>query len=138
MQDTNEGSASAAAGLSGLDTRAMARHAGSAAKLLRALASRPRLMILCVLAEGETSVGDLNRRVPLSQSALSQHLAVLRRDHLVTTRRQSQTIYYALRQGPALDVIETLHSIYCVPAKRQCRKGAQWGEGRQPRRKAEE
>ncbi|MGD8383973.1 MAG: metalloregulator ArsR/SmtB family transcription factor [Lysobacterales bacterium] len=115
----------------------MTRHAGSAAKLLRALASRPRLMILCVLAEGEISVSELNRRVPLSQSALSQHLAVLRRDHLVSTRRQSQTIYYALRQGPALDVIETLHSIYCGPAVRQPRKGAQRGEGRQPRCKAE-
>jgi DNA-binding transcriptional ArsR family regulator len=51
--------------------------------------------------------------VDLSQSALSQHLAVLRSDGLVTTRREAQTIYYALADGPAQRIIETLHGIYC-------------------------
>lgn len=88
-------------------------HAGSASRLLKALANESRLMILCILSEGELSVGELNQRVQLSQSALSQHLSVLRRDGLVATRRESQTIYYSLVPGPASRVIEVLHDIYC-------------------------
>lgn len=91
----------------------MAAHAESAAGLLKAMANPARLQILCVLGEGELSVGQLNQRIPLSQSALSQHLAVLREDQLVSTRRESQTIYYAVRNGPALDVIRVLHSHFC-------------------------
>lgn len=94
----------------------MRRHADEASQLLKALANENRLMILCALAEGEHSVGELNRRISLSQSALSQHLAVLRRDGLVNTRRQSQTIFYALVDGPAARLIELLHEIYCGPA----------------------
>lgn len=59
-----------------------------------------------------------NAHVDLSQSALSQHLAVLREDGLVTTRREAQTIYYALAEGPARDIMETLHDIYCNDAAR--------------------
>jgi DNA-binding transcriptional ArsR family regulator len=70
-------------------------------------------MILCALAEGEHSVGQLNDRIELSQSALSQHLAVLRRNGLVETRRESQTIYYSLSEGPAAKVIDLLHDMYC-------------------------
>ena len=73
-------------------------------------------MILCALAEGEHSVGQLNDRIELSQSALSQHLAVLRRDGLVETRRESQTIYYSLSEGPAAKVIDLLHDMYCGDA----------------------
>lgn len=91
----------------------MRAHAGDAARLLRALANDKRLMLLCLLFDGERSVGELNARVDLSQSALSQHLAVLRQDGLVRTRRDGQTILYALADGPALRVIETLHGIYC-------------------------
>ena len=91
----------------------MKRHAGDAVQLLKALANENRLMILCTLSEAEHSVGELNDRISLSQSALSQHLAVLRRDGLVTTRRESQTIYYALADGPAARVIELLHDMYC-------------------------
>lgn len=91
----------------------MGRHAQSAAELLKALANPHRLLILCVLGEGELSVGALNARIPLSQSALSQHLAVLRRDGLVTTRRESQTIFYRVTTGPALDLIRVLHAHYC-------------------------
>jgi DNA-binding transcriptional ArsR family regulator len=88
-------------------------HAGEATRLLKALANESRLMIMCNLSEGELTVGQLNELIPLSQSALSQHLALLRRDGLVKTRRQAQTIYYSLVEGPASQVIGVLHDIYC-------------------------
>jgi len=88
-------------------------HAGDATRLLKALANESRLMILCNLSGGEMTVGALNGLVPLSQSALSQHLALLRRDGLVETRREAQTIYYSLVDGPAASVIGVLHEIFC-------------------------
>jgi DNA-binding transcriptional ArsR family regulator len=103
--------------------RDMNAHAESAARLLKAMANPSRLQILCVLGEGELSVGSLNERVPLSQSALSQHLGVLRQDGLVATRRESQTIYYRVQPGPALEVIRVLHGHFCGTARRS-RKGA--------------
>lgn len=90
-------------------------HAGDASRLLKALANESRLMILCLLAGGERSVGQINEGVDLSQSALSQHLAVLRNEGLVSTRRDAQTIYYSLREGPARRVVQLLHDIYCGP-----------------------
>ena len=96
-----------------IDPGAMRAHAADASRLLRALANEKRLMLLCTLVEGEKSVGALNAEIDLSQSALSQHLAVLRADGLVSTRREAQTIYYALADGPAHRIIETLHGIYC-------------------------
>lgn len=98
----------------------MRAHAGDAVRLLKALANEKRLMILCMLVEGERSVGELNARLDLSQSALSQHLAVLREDGLVDTRREAQTIYYALAEGPAERIIETLHGIYCASSPPLC------------------
>ncbi len=95
----------------------MQLHAADAAGLMKALGNESRLMILCVLAEGERSVGDLNTVVPLSQSALSQQLARLRQQGLVKTRRESQTIYYSLAEGPADRVIKLLHEIYCGTAE---------------------
>jgi len=92
---------------------ALGEHAASAAELLKALANPHRLQVLCVLGEGELSVGELNSRIPLSQSALSQHLAVLRADDLVRTRRESQTIFYRIAAGPALDLIRVLHDHFC-------------------------
>ena len=89
-------------------------HADAAALLLRALANPQRLLILCNLADGELSVGELNARLPLSQSALSQHLAVLRENEIVITRKVAQTVYYSLTDGPAAEVIGTLHGIYCA------------------------
>ena len=91
----------------------MRAHAADASRLLKALANEKRLMLLCLLAEGERTVSELNARLDLSQSALSQHLAILRDDGLVTTRREAQSIYYGLAQGPAQRVIDTLHDIYC-------------------------
>ena len=96
----------------------MREHASDAAGLMKALGNESRLMILCVLAEGERSVGELNTLIPLSQSALSQQLARLRQQGLVNTRRESQTIYYSLASGPADRVINLLHDIYC--GKEEC------------------
>ncbi|HUF82643.1 MAG TPA: metalloregulator ArsR/SmtB family transcription factor [Burkholderiales bacterium] len=92
----------------------MARHADEAACLLKALAHPARLLVLCQLVEGERSVGDLQPITGLSMSALSQHLAVLREMALVTTRRESQTIYYALADGPAIGVLDALYAAYCA------------------------
>ena len=72
-----------------------------------------RLMILCVLVEGEFSVGQLNDRIDLSQSTLSQHLAILRRSGAVQTRRDAQTIYYSLRDARVRALMECLYGIYC-------------------------
>lgn len=88
-------------------------NAAQAARLLRALSNENRLMLLCLLFEGEKTVGELNESLDLSQSALSQHLAVLREEGLVKTRRAGQSIHYGLASPPAQQVIETLHSIYC-------------------------
>lgn len=101
---------------------AMQEHAQSAADLMQALSNPHRLMVLCVLAEQELCVSELNERLPLSQSALSQHLALLRKQGLVQTRRQSQTIYYSVAQGPALAIVQLLHNHFCgdptaIPAK---------------------
>ncbi len=101
---------------SGLDLDAMRGHAGAAAQLLKALANENRLLLLCTLAEGELSVGQLNERVTLSQSALSQHLALLRRDGLVKTRRAAQQVFYSVAPGPAHEIIATLHDLYCGTA----------------------
>jgi len=96
-----------------LDFDAMQRKAADAVSLLKGLANESRLMIVCVLSEGELSVGQLNRRIELSQSALSQHLAVLREQGLVQTRRESQTIFYRLADSAAIDIIRLLHAAYC-------------------------
>jgi DNA-binding transcriptional ArsR family regulator len=88
-------------------------NAAQAARMLRALSNENRLMLLCMLFEGERTVSELNESLTLSQSALSQHLAVLRDEGLVRTRREAQKIYYGLSSRPAQRIVETLHSIYC-------------------------
>jgi len=87
--------------------------AGEAASLLKAMSNPHRLMILCRLGASEASVGELQADSGLSQSSLSQHLAVLRQRKLVGTRREAQTIYYSLSDPAVRDVIETLMKIYC-------------------------
>jgi DNA-binding transcriptional ArsR family regulator len=87
--------------------------AAAAATLLRSLANERRLLLLCQLGDGELSVGTLQSRLGLSQSALSQHLAVLREEGILSTRRQAQTIYYRISDPAAAKVIETLASIFC-------------------------
>lgn len=82
-------------------------------RLLKAMASEARLQILCLLYEREHSVSELTARVGLSQPALSQHLARLRAERLVTTRRQAQTVYYALDSERVRYLLEVLHRLYC-------------------------
>ena len=91
----------------------MQEHASQAANLLKALANENRLMIMCTLLAGELSVGELNARIPLSQSALSQHLAGLREAGLVSTRKVAQTVYYQVCGNEASKIIAVLHSLYC-------------------------
>ncbi len=88
-----------------------------AANLLKSMSNESRLLILCNLAEGEKSVGELQELVELSQSALSQHLAVLRRDGLVSTRRSAQSIFYSLASEPAKAIMGTLYAYFCAPNK---------------------
>jgi ArsR family transcriptional regulator, virulence genes transcriptional regulator len=95
----------------------MDAQAETAAELLKAMASPQRLRVLCLLLDGERSVGQINEQVDLSQSALSQHLAVLRESHLVNTRRQAQTVFYSVAPGPVDAIIRTLHGIYCKPSR---------------------
>jgi DNA-binding transcriptional ArsR family regulator len=87
--------------------------AARAATLLRLLGNERRLMILCQLTDGELSVGQIQPRVGLSQSALSQHLALLRDEGTVATRREAQTVYYRIADPAALRVIATLAEMFC-------------------------
>ena len=103
-----------------IDPEAMRANAGRASELLKALANDKRLMILCLLVEGERSVGDLNARLALSQPALSQHLKLLRDQRLVDTRRDGQSILYSLVPGPAQRILLTLHDVYCGEGQRLC------------------
>jgi len=97
----------------------MDTQAEAAADFLKAMANPQRLRVLCVLLEGERSVGEINAQVALSQSALSQHLAVLRESQLVVTRREAQTVFYSVPPGPAHDVLEVLHAAFCAQADAQ-------------------
>ena len=89
--------------------------AGAAEALLKAVANKNRLIILCELLQGEVSVTRLQQAIQLSQSALSQHLARLRADNLVSTRRESQTIHYTLASDNVRELINLLYRLYCAP-----------------------
>lgn len=91
----------------------MQENAAKASSLLKSMANETRLMILCQLAAGEKSVGELLESIPLSQSALSQHLAILRRERLVETRRSAQSVFYVLASQDVVAVMETLYCLYC-------------------------
>lgn len=95
----------------------MRTKASVAAGFLKILANRRRLMILCELLRGERSVSELAGVVGLSQSALSQHLAKLRRGHLVRTRRESQTVHYSIADPGVIKVIGALYDLYCRPSR---------------------
>ena len=95
------------------DPEILSARAGEAARLLEELANPRRLMILCELADGERSVGELVAVVGLQQAALSQHLARLRAARLVRTRRVSQMVFYRLSSPAAVAVINTLADIFC-------------------------
>lgn len=96
---------------------AMNDAAEQASALLKALANRHRLLVVCQLLEGERSVGELAERLGIRDSTVSQHLALMRKDGLVTTRRDAQTIWYAIASPEARAVIETLYRLYCKPQK---------------------
>lgn len=96
-----------------LDPVQFESRASDAAKFLKSLANTHRLMILCQLGEREMAVGQLLKTTTLSQSALSQHLSVLRDEGLVGTRRSGQTIYYRITHPAASQLIATLASIFC-------------------------
>ncbi len=97
-----------------MDIHGLKEKSAQASRLLKSLANDRRLLILCHLSESEKSVGELERLVDLSQSALSQHLARLRRDDLVQTRREAQTIYYSIASLEAGEVLKTLYKLYCA------------------------
>ena len=102
--------------LNHIDFQQFEASAGKAAALLRTLSNERRLMILCQLGERELQVGALQPLVGLSQSALSQHLAVLREERLVATRREGQAVFYRIADPAALRVIATLAEIFCPPS----------------------
>lgn len=93
--------------------KVMSRKVDEAAALMRALSHGARLKVLCELASGERSAGDLVESSGLSQSALSQHLARLREEGLVSTRREAQTIYYSVSDPKVLRVVRLLYELYC-------------------------
>ena len=87
--------------------------AAHAVELLKAMANEWRLMILCQLSEGEKTVSELQDILGLSQSALSQHLAVLRRERVVRSRKEGQSVSYSLAGDDATRVMHTLHDVFC-------------------------
>jgi DNA-binding transcriptional ArsR family regulator len=91
-------------------------NAGRASSLLRAMANKQRLVILCHLGESEKTVGALRTEIGLSQSALSQHLAILRRDGLVQARRAGTSVVYSLASAEAAAMMATLYGLFCDPA----------------------
>jgi DNA-binding transcriptional ArsR family regulator len=89
--------------------------ADEASELLKALANRHRLIIICQLLEKERSVGELAALLKIRHSTVSQHLALLRKDGLVTARRDGQTIWYSIGSAQARELVRTLYRIYCAP-----------------------
>ena len=97
-----------------MNLQMMEENAPQAVALLKAMANERRIFILCLLLEGELSVGQIAEKLELSQSALSQHLGWLRKDELVSTRKESQTVFYSLNSEEVKSVIQLLHDLYCT------------------------
>jgi len=98
-----------------MDVDVMEAAADRASDLLKALSNRHRLLIICQLIDGERSVGDLAEFLGLRVSTVSQHLALLRKDGLVSARREAQTIFYSIASEPAREVLAALYRVYCTP-----------------------
>lgn len=96
------------------DMEQMSEAADKASALMRTLGHKGRLLILCQLASGEKSVGELSDSLDIPQSPLSQHLSRMRKEGLVKTRRQAQSIYYSLKADEAGKIIECLYNLYCA------------------------
>jgi DNA-binding transcriptional ArsR family regulator len=101
-----------------LDIEALLANARDASEFLKALSHEARLVILCLLAEGEKSVSELEEVLSLRQPAVSQQLARLRSDNLVDTRRDGKNIYYSLARPEVVEVIGALHRAFCQPSTR--------------------
>jgi DNA-binding transcriptional ArsR family regulator len=112
-----------------IDVKQMQSAAGAASDLLKALANPHRLMILCQLSEGERSVGELAAFLGIRDSTVSQHLAILRRDDLVGSRRDGQTIHYSISSAPARELVEVLYRSYCAPLA-NCRPAKSYARGK--------
>ena len=93
----------------------MATAAQKASDLMKTLGHKDRLMILCHLAGGEKSVGQIADLLEIPQSPLSQHLSRMRKEGLVDTRREAQTIFYSLKSGEASRIVEVLYELFCAP-----------------------
>ncbi|MBI5264252.1 MAG: helix-turn-helix transcriptional regulator [Bradyrhizobium sp.] len=100
----------------------MERAADEASDLLKALSNRHRLLIICQLIEGERSVGELAEFLNLRDSTVSQHLALLRKEDLVSARRDAQTIYYSIASDPAREILKTLYQAYCAPKSQRTKR----------------
>jgi DNA-binding transcriptional ArsR family regulator len=103
-----------------IEAKAMEAAADRASDLLKALANRHRLLIVCQLVDGEQSVGELAKRLGIRDSTVSQHLALLRKDGLVAARRDGQTIWYSISSAEARELLAVLYRVYCAPTAR-CR-----------------
>jgi len=96
-----------------IDPDRMSTAAGKASELMKTLGHKDRLMVLCHLISGEKSVGELADLLDIPQSPLSQHLARMRKEELVTTRRQAQTIYYSIASPEAARMVQLMHELFC-------------------------
>ena len=103
------------------DLDLMMQSAGEASRFLKVLSNENRLLLLCLLSEGEKSVTELEQAIGLRQSAISQHLARLRGDRLVATRRAGKTIYYRLASEEARRIMELLYEMFCGDQKSEVR-----------------
>jgi DNA-binding transcriptional ArsR family regulator len=97
-----------------MDLHQLANNATQAESFMKLLANKNRLMILCSLLNKECNVSELSQVIPLTQSALSQHLAALRKHHLVSTRRDAQNIYYSVADHRVKEIIEKLYEFFCA------------------------
>jgi len=96
-----------------IDAASMAKAAGKASELMKTLGHKDRLMVLCHLSSGEKSVGQLALLLNIPQSPLSQHLARMRKEKLVNTRRDAQTIYYSIASREASRMVQLMHELFC-------------------------
>jgi ArsR family transcriptional regulator, virulence genes transcriptional regulator len=96
-----------------IDPRRMAKAAQQASDLMKTLGHKDRLMVLCHLTNGEKSVGELAGLLDIPQSPLSQHLARMRKEKLVKTRREAQTIFYSIASPEAEQFVRLMHDLYC-------------------------
>lgn len=97
------------------DTSDMEENLETASQFLKAIASPTRLMLLCALCDGEKSVSDLAEKLGQRQANVSQHLARLRQEGLVRTRRKAQSVYYSIADETAQAIVESLYRKFCTP-----------------------